>query len=622
MKSTHTLSNWLFFAWFVAAFGVLFATGCQEEAPPTERQLLIEVDPAIVEAKPIYNDAGLLIPPDEMPAENYARILVSAGDTEIETYPNSTVELAVLLLNGNGDPISQERVDFKITNEDFGDAALTASRTRTDDFGYARMSLYAGTSLRTLTIEAKNATSRTITFKVSVVDMPVGNITANFDYEGPIDLGSFEFYILDDPNACEDPYYLSVPEDVLQTKTFESIYENIESDPILAGKRVSLMVRGRLASNGVLAAGGCLGDIKVDADINRRVTVPIFLLTLSPSGNFDVINHFNFTGAIPGTIGAVIDNLVMFFGSEGQDRQVATVIINAVAALVRNFVSGLAGEIIQLVGDWIDDPLNRLINTYLEQDAPHWMRVFFQAGSDITSVVSYLEIISKVRIAKPASNGTFQGSQNWIGLALYWRTPCLDNPDRDPESCRHEFTMDEIWALLNDAQMVYGQFSGRIHSYNQGIIDSHSVALQYGKLIVFVMNHLILPSIAGGSTSLSQALLYWINCGAFARRITGDDGYLINIHVGPIDWDAIEANTIESWCSTIFGAVGAVIQAILNRLNIDTHLTLQGTMTFIEEDNDLAVDRLGEGIWTGTIRADGDTGPAFKGDFDGQNFNK
>ena len=159
---------------------------------------------------------------------------------------------------------------------------------------------------------------------------------------------------------------------------------------------------------------------------------------------------------------------------------------------------------IELIAAWVEDDLNALINDYIDNDSPEWVRDFFTIGSDLVSVVSNMEVISEITFTKSRTDGTFEGAQNWIGLAFYWRLGCEEN---DPDDCgRFAFTMDEVIEGANGVQLVFGQFDGRIHSYNYGIINLHNMDLQYGRMVLFVLNHVILPRFADGATSVRRTL--------------------------------------------------------------------------------------------------------------------
>ncbi len=608
-----TITAMLYQKW-LWAFALLFFAGCAgEEAGPETRQVLIELSPETAQHTE-FDDAGNVIPPDV--TQNYSRILIAISGTEIDSYLGGNAELSVIVLNNEGEPIKNERVNFAILDEDPGDASLTAARTRTDDDGIAKMLFYVGTEERDFDIKVW-VDERSIVFKVHALNMPTGTLDIGFEYSGPAELGSYELYVISNPLWCDDPYYLSAPQDILMQFTPESIYGRVLTEPILAGQRVAVVMRGRLASNGVIAAGGCVGDVRIDEKSSKRVTVTLLALNLNPAGTFEVANNFDFTGAIPGTLGKVIQELVLFFGDGQHERQIATALFDALAEVIRNFVSGVLAMAIEAVADWIDDYLNEIINNYIDHDAPAWVRKFFTVGSDVIRIVSNIEIDSTVRIAKPRSDGTFEGNQNWMGITLYWNLPCEGNPD--PNCPRHSFRMDEIWDRMNEVQLVYGQFSGRIHSFNKGIIDSHVLNLQYGRLIIFVLNYIVFPWLTNSDTihTVRDALLKLANCAAMARRITGDDEELT---IG--SWTIAQASTIEGWCNTVVGLVGDIATAIVNRLRIDTRLTLQGSMDFIEEDSDLTVDRLENGTWLGSIRTSNDEGPAFEGQFSTLDFAK
>ncbi|MCA9543146.1 MAG: hypothetical protein KC613_02120 [Myxococcales bacterium] len=588
------------------------ATGCGDDAPPVQ-EVLVEVPP----------DSGFIVYPDDgIPdpdqgvrppvQQNYVYILLAAGDEHKTVQRGGSTELGVLLLDQNGDGIEGERITFQIVDDD-GTASLSAIRTATGASGYAGLDFNAGEALGTYRVQATHPDSRTVEFTIDVVDLPSGGIEIGLDYQGPVDLARFEVYLLDDPLYCDDPYYLLPPEDVIYSGNLEGLFETAVIEPLLAGTRVSVVVRARRANTFVLAGGGCSGDVAVPDGSIRRVNVPIFPLPLNPAGAYTVRNTFDFTDAIPGTVGDVIRELVRFFGSRNQEREIASLIFDLVEGLAREAAGAIGGLVIDLVRGWVEDDLNDIINRYIDNDAPQWVRDFFTIGQDLLQVVSDLEVISKMRLSKPRRDGSFDGSQNWLGVAFYWRLPCNDDPN-PPEDCgRYEFTMDEVAAALEGLNLVYGQFTGRVSNYDRGVIDSHTLDLQYGRLILFVLNQVILPYIADGANNLRDGLLNLVNCPGFANGITGGNSHL---RLGGIN--IVSRNTIEGWCTTVFGVAGDLAESIIGRLRIDTRLTVDGEMIMVENTDDLTVDALVEGVWRGTIRAGQDQGPPFQGFFEGE----
>lgn len=575
----------------LVGLALLGGVACSDNLPPEQRTVFVEGDPN----RPIvYDDAGNPLPPPPG-GGGYGRILLIAGEDERVVQLNGQIELAALLIDPTGEPVPQERVNFGFADEtDPGDANLSAQAVFTDENGEARILFDASSDVRDIQVNAWSSATRVVPIIVHVRDLPVGGLDIHFDYAGPVALGSTEVYIVNHPDWCEDPFYLAAPDEVVRSGSAPNPDGSVLLDGLLAGSRVSIVVRARLLDNPrILAGGGCFGDVTVPEDENRRVTVPVFVLPLKPAGTYYLQNHFDFTDAIPGTLGDVIRELVRFFGDVNHEREIAGVIFDIVEALVREAAGFIGGLIVDLVRGWVEDDLNDIINGYIDNDGPNWLRDFFTIGSDVISIVSNMEVSSRMRITKPRRDGTFDGSQNWVGLAFYWRLPCRDNPD--PACGRHAFTMDQLVAGMEGVDLVFGQFTGRIHSYNHGIIDRHTLDLQYGRLILFVLNNLVLPEIADGANNISDALLNMANCPSFANRMTGGNGHL---RIGGIN--IVSRDTIEGWCTTVMGVAGDAATAILGRLRIDTRLTLDGEMLFIEGDSCASVlDCLGP-CWDGT----------------------
>jgi hypothetical protein len=128
---------------------------------------------------------------------------------------------------------------------------------------------------------------------------------------------------------------------------------------------------------------------------------------------------------------------------------------------------------------------------------------------------------------------------------------------------------------------------------------------------MFILNNLILPAVADGANNLRDALLNLVDCEGFALSITGRDGEIDFAIVRITDDD------IAGICVDIIGGVGSVASAILGGLRIDTRLTLDGTMRFLEKTDDLLTDEIFDGVWRGIIRTNQDEGPPFEGDFAG-----
>lgn len=592
--------------------------GCDDAVSPTHRQVFVEIPPDSVLAPPTVDDDGEPRPPvddgEPLPPaidDGGTYIMIIDGDAEVDVALGGTIDLRVLLFDTYGDPVEGLQVEFEIEDGPPGAGArLSARRAVTDRDGAASVVFSAGETLGDYGVRVRGPTRRPAVFQVRVVDLPTGTLRVTFEADGLVALGQVEVYLIPDIGWCEDPYYLAPPMEPTETHVLEWIHDDLEIGPVLAGTRFAIVARARTEDTGVLAAGGCVGDLRIRPDERLDVEVVLNTLPLNPAGVYTVDNNFDFTDAIPGTLGDVIRGLVQFFGDQHHEREIATLIFDQVERLARDAAGAIGALVVDLVRGWVEDDLNRIINEWIDRDAPDWVRDFFTIGSDLISIVSSTEVISQIRLNKPRRDGTFIGSQNWIGMAFYWRLECQGNPD--PECGRFPFTMDDLADGGSGINLVFGQFEGRVHSYDQGAIYSHTLDLQYGRLILFVLNNLVLPNIADGARNIRDGLLNLANCPAFADGLTGGRDHL---RLGGIN--IVSRDTLEGWCTGIMGVVGDTAESILGRLRIDTRMTLEGDLTFVEETDDLRVDHMIDGRWRGVIRTAEDEGPPFEGWFEG-----
>jgi hypothetical protein len=189
---------------FILIFTSCFA--CDDStAPIREREILVEVpggDPSI------FNGG------ESQPRE--ARILVPAGDLEKSLPLNGEIEIGVILFDGDGVPVSGERVQFALTNDDESGVALSASMTTTDANGYARISFYAGEQVNEYEVEVSHRQSLApVVFSLDVLDLPTGGLNITFDYQGPVALDQLEVYVVEQATVCDSVYYLAPPDDVV-----------------------------------------------------------------------------------------------------------------------------------------------------------------------------------------------------------------------------------------------------------------------------------------------------------------------------------------------------------------------------------------------------------------------
>jgi hypothetical protein len=152
--------------------------------------------------------------------------------------------------------------------------------------------------------------------------------------------------------------------------------------------------------------------------------------------------------------------------------------------------------------------------------------------------------------------------------------------------------------------LIAGQFTAMVANYNYLIIDTHKININYGKLILFVINNMLLPAISNYN-SLTALLYSIIDCHAIAYGIVGDVLSAIGI----------DRQVVENTCNQAEAFIVGPIEGIISSLSIDSRLRIHGRCQMLDGDDNLIVDSLYDGIWLGHIEIGADEGEEFEGTF-------
>jgi hypothetical protein len=130
-------------------------------------------------------------------------------------------------------------------------------------------------------------------------------------------------------------------------------------------------------------------------------------------------------------------------------------------------------------------------------------------------------------------------------------------------------------------------------------ISSHSFPLQFGSFLLAGLNELVIPLVQPGATSFAGLLAGWIDCTEVGKTI--DDG--TNNLLGATFW--------KSMCDTALKAAGTYIESQIAKINVGTSsLALTaGTCQITDQNNDLYLDTMSSGLWTGTFTLGSNAAP-------------
>lgn len=477
-----------------------------------------------------------------------------------------------------------------------GNGALDSMNTFTDQKGLTGNLFHANKSPAVdYKIRVSCEAAEPVEFIVAVTDNPKGGLKIKMLYDNQLTLGQVTVRVMPMPFTCASfkPVYPS--EGFIASKS--TILEDTpEFAPLPADKKYGVYIIAKDTDNH-LAAAGCADALLIIDKQTTEVTVSLQTLPLMASGPYDMINHFDFTGAIPGQLGQILDTAVQIFYDPGA----------FVVAQVKNLVKQvLPSIIVEAAFGLFEDALAKVVTDWLLNSSPSWLQDFFQMGQDVLQIVKKLEMLGILKIYKVTNDFFIKGDISFTGLNLYWKLGC-DKKNPNYADCG-KIPLDAAKAITDPnfpLDFFSGTLTGTVSGQKKLTIDSSTIKLNYGKLILFVLTQVVLKKITGESTFLA-AMEKLVNCTGIAKGIGGSI-------LGKL---GLSESTVKGFCSSTLGLLVLPLEQYLGGLNLDSNLALTGSCMMQDTNDDLKVDKMVDGIWAGSIIVSGAaSGKGFKGDF-------
>ena len=537
--------------------------------------------------------------PDTPGVEGGCCIMIpDGGDTDISVDQFGQIAIGVLLFaKDTGNPVPGELIEWEILESPDG-VELSERTATTDETGLARVRFLAGEELREFVVRATHSGANQVEFKLGVGDLPSGGLEVTLIHSGasvypvaPIEVLVFpdSVYRCDDfqpLNRLPEPDYF---DEVRNTD------RKAEFDALLTREPWTVVAIGR-GEFGQRAAAGCVDDLRIREDEITKVEIVLLLLPLNPVGRYDSKSNWDFSETLEnsGNVGAVLGEIFDAFENPG--RYLFDQLIN----LVRSFLGGLIAGAVEFFLDvfGLDDQIEDAINGFIGGN--DFLSRIQRAGLDLRDMVTNLEVLSTLTIGKLGNDYQVYGSDDWRGIAVYWRWNCDENSP--PDCGRIELALDRDSTL----GLVYGEWTGQVAAYNQLQIFTHSVNLRYGQLILYLLNEVLLPALTDGNAhSMVDAILYWIDCEGLSLAITGSDGEIC----APADIVCVQATDIEDVCNSVIRTLFGFAEVLLGNLQVDSVIEISGSGTLVEMDGDLLVDDIVDGEYDGWVNIQGNRSP-------------
>jgi hypothetical protein len=578
--------------YFFALAALLIAPGCGDS---TLSHTAHRDDPD----GPVNNAGADTHNPDGTPIGETCCILIPAGgERELTVDQLGQITLGVFLFDKEtGEPRPNELISWEIL-ESPAEVELNNRTANTDESGLGKVRFFAGEQIREYVVRASHPGANQVELVVSVGDLPSGDLEVSFIHSGasiypvaPIEVMVFP----DNVYRCDDFQPLNRLPDPDYFDEVRNVDRKAEFNTLLTRNAWTVVALGR-GEFGQRAAAACSDDIRIRDSETTRVELVLILLPLNPVGRYDSVSHWDFTATLEntGNVGQVL--LAIFDAFENPGR----FLLNSIIDLIRSFLGGLIAGAVDFFLDifGLDDLIENGINGFIGGN--DFLSRLQQAGLDLRDMVTNLEVLSTLTIGKLGNDYQVYGSDDWRGLAVYWRWDCDENSP--PDCGRIEIALDSG----SDLGFVYGEWTGQVAAYNQLQIFTHSVNLRYGQLILYLLNNILIPALTDGNAhSMIEAILYWIDCEGLSLAITGNDGEIC----APADIVCIDAEDIEAVCDSVIRSVFGFAEVLLGNLAVDSVIELSGNAKLVEMDGDLLVDEILDGEYNGWVNIQGERSP-------------
>jgi hypothetical protein len=331
-----------------------------------------------------------------------------------------------------------------------------------------------------------------------------------------------------------------------------------------------------------------------------------------PEGCYDATTTMDFTGAIPGDVGTIVDGIVSLLYDP------STAIVDGIMLQLELHFGASWDSVPQVNISLFQNGLGDVVTDWFLNDSPSWAQCLFTVGQDWVQIISKADLAGQIKLSGSGDDGAFDGEQTWTGLSVDWAQGCVEtacsggtaNPllavcTHDPGTSLCECSLD--MAPLYTADVAKDVFQATLDDLDYLAINEHVMEINYGKFMVAVMNDLIMPYASNGQhASIDDALGSIIDCDHVSESM--DQALL--------DTMSITSEQLTGFCEAALSEYIGPTQDAIHALALDSVLRLTGSCALVSTDGDLTVNHLTDGLWLGTLGLQTPQDTEFTGIFD------
>lgn len=571
-----------------------------------------------------------------VPTHRYEIIFLEDTSEPLQLLVGGKVPIRVKVID-YADPTPAIGVDlaYQITaiedadqNPSDGDAYFAADQVQTDSNAVGSNEFNAGETpdrLYTITVSIPDTETEPKTLQVLVSKAPCGCANVSLSYEGGLPasaLKAIEVHVFPSDYGCDKLFPEKPLPESIADRTIANLYGTTSFECLPAGSYYTFFAKAKRGTPGTTTmcpvASGCNDSAFLQPDTCKDLKLKLYLATMNPTGQYDSIDHFDFTNLVKQCAGGDTTMVKCVTGSGGDiGKSICCVlaeliklfetptvfIVDNLAEVAKQFLPGI---IVDTVINIFKNALSKIIDDWILHHSPQFIQDFFKIGNDLLQIITNLEMLSDLMISKLQNDFSVQGTHFWYGIALYWKLGC-DPKDPNYASCgRIQLSLKDLQNTQFPIDLLEGKFTASVADFDKLILNQHAIKLNYGKLVLFVLNELIIANLTGGKAhTLKEVVHMWLDCAAISQGVLGEIA----------SWFGGSASDIEGVCNTTIDFLFGYVDVFLNALTLDTEMALQGNGLMIDKDCDLRVDEIINGKYVGYVQGSSVQQASITGDF-------
>lgn len=398
---------------------------------------------------------------------------------------------------------------------------------------------------------------------------------------------------------CSTLSPVKVPTGVLAQKTLVATGTSAVFQNLVAAKTYTIVASAK-GPNGHLAGWGCVDDVAIAGGQVTQQSVVLDLQPLDTATCFNATLELAFAGSAQSIVVDVRD-------------LVADALLGADLALRQGVVQRLLeahqaewGNVAESMADGYADELDKVIPEWLAAHPRAWLDCYLAVDDGLVTLAATVSASARWKLSATAAE-SLTGQETWTGASVFWDgacqaggvcagVPAVQGCTKQGTRCGCSLPLADV-AVGADAS-----FAGTLVAWDKLQVAAHPVPLKHGRVARRVVPLLLKGASGGQVTSVADAYAKLWDCTALAAAIS-PTLYQIS---------GLEQAELVTTCQATAAALAAELEAALAPV-ADESLSFQGDVTLLDQNDDLTIDRLLDGVLSGEIA----WGEEVRGTFDG-----